>query len=170
MTRPVRILLLLPILLGLVATTACSGEDQAEATTTDDVQALDADFVPETILGLAVDPEDTEGLEDVNRSYVEAIRLYSLRDGEQLVATLQISRFSPGVKWAQKKFQRGVLNQVGANAPDPVRVGDRTVYLTTGVKQRVAVWFDGGYLFLLGIRDEFDRPRSLLREAMEVSP
>lgn len=170
MTRRMRALLLLPTVLLLLASAACSGEDQAEATTTDDVRALDADFVPSTILGLAVDPEETEGLGDVSRSYVEAIRLFSLRDGDQLVATLQVGRFGSGVKWAERKFQRSVLNQIGANAPDPVRVGDRIVYVTTGVKQRLAVWFTEGHLFVLGMREEFDRPRTLLREAMEVTP
>jgi hypothetical protein len=153
-----------------ITAAGCAGENEAEAVTTDDVKPLDAPFVPETMLGLAVDPEDTEGLDDVTGSYLEAVRLFSVRDGDQLVATFQVGRFADGVEWATRSFQRSVLNQVGATAPNPVRLGDDVVFVTSGVKQRLAVWFREGHLFVLGTRDEFDRPRTLLREALEVSP
>jgi len=170
MRRALRMSLLAPVAVALVASAGCSGEDEAGAVTTDQVAVLDATFMPDELLGLAVEPEATEGLADVTRSYVDAIRLHSLRDGDQLVATLQVGRFAPGVEWDDRRFQRGVLNQIGANAPDPVRLGDHIVFVTTGVKQRLAVWFTDGYFFVLGVRDEFDRPRTLLRAALEVTP
>lgn len=148
----------------------CASEDEAAAVTTDAVEVLDADFMPATLLGLRVEPESTAGIDDVTRSYVEAVRLYSVRDGDQLVATLQVGRFGDGVKWATRKFQRSVLNQIGASSPEPLRMGDRTIYMTTGVKQRLAVWFEAGHLFVLGTRDEFSKPRTLLREAVEIAP
>ena len=160
----------LPLLVVVLVGAGCAAEDDAGAVTTDDVKPLDADFVPSTLLGLAVVSESTEGIDDVGRSYLEAVRLYSLRDGEQLVATLQVGRFGAGVKWGSTSFQRSVLNQIGASTPEPVRLGDQTVYITTGVKQRLAVWFTEGHLFVLGAREEYTQPRTLLRAALEVSP
>jgi hypothetical protein len=154
---------------GLLAA-GCSSDDGEGAITTDDVQVLDATFVPDSLLGYVVEAESTAGIDGVSRSYVDAVRLYSVRDGDQLIATLQVGKFSDGVKWATRSFQRSVLNQIGASSPEPARMGDDTIYLTTGVKQRLAVWFKAGYLFVLGTRDEFTRPRTLLREAVEVTP
>lgn len=161
--------LVLLALVGMLGA-GCASEDKALATTTDKVQVLDAPFVPDTLLGYALEPEKTEGLDDVDRSYIEAVRLYSLREGDQLIATLQVGRFVEGVKWDTRSFQRGVLNQIGASTPNPIRLGEEIVFVTAGVKQRLAVWFRDGHLFVLGTRDEFARPRTLLREALEVKP
>ena len=166
--RVVRLLLALT-LVGMLGA-GCASEDKAEATTASKVKPLDASFVPAELLGFKLDPEKTAGLDEVDRSYIEAVRLFSLRDGDQLVATLQVGRFVEGVEWAKRSFQRSVLNQIGASTPNPIRLGEDTVFVTAGVKQRLAVWFRDGYLFILGTRDEFDKPRTLLREALEVQP
>ena len=51
-----------------------------------------------------------------------------------------------------------------------VRLGASTVYLTTGTKQSIAVWFKGRYLFVLATRADYDEPRTLLRKALEIQP
>ena len=51
-----------------------------------------------------------------------------------------------------------------------VRVGDRAVYLTTGRRQSVAVWWDDSYLFVLSSREDYETPRALLRAALEIEP
>jgi hypothetical protein len=61
-----------------------------------------------------------------------------------------------------------VVNQIGATAPRPVRLGHDTVYLTTGTRQSVAVWFKGRYLFVLATRADYEQPRTLLRRALEI--
>ena len=155
--------------LGLLAS-GCGGEDSAAADTAVKVTQLDASFMPKELLGYTLDPEKTEGLGDFERSYIDAVRLYSLRDGDQLVATVQVGRFVDSAEWDERDFQRGVLNQIGASAPTASRLGEHTGYVTAGVKQRLAVWFRDGYLFVLGTRDEFTQPRTLLREALEVQP
>jgi hypothetical protein len=155
--------------LGMLAS-GCSSEDKAAATVADKVKPLDASFVPDKLLGYPLSPEKTDNRGDVERSYIEAVRLYSLRDGDQLVATLEVGRFVDGVEWNKRAFQRGVLNQIGASKPNRLRLGEDTVFATAGVKQRLAVWFRDGYLFVLGTRDEFTKPRTLLREALEIQP
>jgi hypothetical protein len=49
-------------------------------------------------------------------------------------------------------------------------MGDHQVYLTTGRRQSVAVWWKGRHLFILSSREEFETPRSLLRAALEIEP
>ena len=46
----------------------------------------------------------------------------------------------------------------------------RTVYLTTGTKQSIGVWFKDRYLFVLATRADYDEPRTLLRKALEIKP
>jgi hypothetical protein len=159
--------LVLALAVAGLAATGCAAEDEAGATAVDEVKPLEVDFVPSDLLGLDVEAETVSGIEDVRQSYVEAVQLYSVRDGDQLVATLQVGRFASGVEWATRRFQRSVLTQVGSTTPREVRVGDDVVFLTAGVKQRLAVWFRDGYLFVLGTRAEFELPRSLLRASLE---
>jgi hypothetical protein len=86
------------------------------------------------------------------------------------MATLQVSRFNDGADVDSDKFRRTVVNQIGSTAPRTVRLGDQTVYLTTGTKQSIGVWFKGRYLFVLASRADFDEPRTLLRKALEIEP
>lgn len=155
----------------LALSIAACGDDEETAERAP-VEELEASFVPSELLGLSVQPESApEGLVDVRNSYLEAVRLFSLRsDDDQLLATLQVGRFGDDVEFRDPEFRRGLLSQLGSTRPQPVRVGEETVFLTAGVKQRLAVWFQDDHMFILGTRDEFDRPRTLLREALEVTP
>lgn len=146
----------------------CSdGDGQAEATT-DGLDVLDADFVPEELFGLSVETEPLpESIENVEGSYLEAVRLYGLRD-DALVATLQVGRFDPDADFRSEGFRRALLEQIGGTRPREIRVGDQTVFLTTGVRQNLAVWFSNQHMMVLGIREEFTRPRGLLRSALET--
>lgn len=135
------------------------------------VEVLDAGVVPETLLGLAVTSEELpETLADVQRSYLDGVRLFGIRDGELLVATLQVGRFRDGADVGSDSFRARLLQQIGGAQPRQARMGDDTVFLTTGVKQDLTVWFRDRHLFILGTRQEFDRPRSLLREALALDP
>ena len=57
-----------------------------------------------------------------------------------------------------------------SSAPRTERLGTDTVYLTTGTKQSIAVWFKDRYLFVLATRADYDEPRTLLRKALEIQP
>ncbi|MGH9040257.1 MAG: hypothetical protein ACRDZ3_08500, partial [Acidimicrobiia bacterium] len=63
-----------------------------------------------------------------------------------------------------------VVNQIGSARPRTFRLGKRTVYLTTGTKQSIAVWFKGPHMFVLASRSDYDQPRSLLRAVLEIKP
>ena len=154
---------------------ACGGEDDSafadQALEGTEIKAVEGDLLPSEFLGLAVAEEDVSGaLASTKRSYVEATSLYSLRTGDLLQATLQVSRFTPKAEYATPRFRSSLLNQIGANRPRAVRVGDDTVYLTTGTKQQLAVWFRGRYMLILATREDYPTPRTLIREALEVEP
>lgn len=137
----------------------------------DDIMQLKSDLVPAEILGLKVEAEDlgTE-LKRARPSYVEGVRLFSLRAKKLLVATLQVSLLREESDWRSSSFRRAVVNQIGGSAPKSQRMSGMTVWLTTGTKQRISIWFKERYLFVMSVREDFDRPRTLLRTALEIDP
>lgn len=154
---------------------ACGEDDGAgyadQALAGEDITAVEGDLLPPEFLGLKVAKEDVSGaLASSKRSYVDATTLYSLRTGDLLQATLQVSRFTESSEHTTTKFRNSLLNQIGASRPRSVRVGDDTVYLTTGTKQQLAVWFRGRYMLVLATREDYPTPRTLIRKALEVDP
>ncbi|MGI8792089.1 MAG: hypothetical protein ACR2H3_02745, partial [Acidimicrobiales bacterium] len=125
---------------------------------------------PGELSGLGVDPEYASAVENQKRPFVEAVGLYSLRQGDTLQATLQLSRFTEAANTDDERFRRSVVQQVGSTVPHEVTVGETTVFITTGRRQQVAVWFQDRTLFILGMREEYDTPRALTRAALEIKP
>jgi hypothetical protein len=135
------------------------------------IAGVEGDLLGSEFMGLKVSKEDiSAALARGKQSYVEATTLYSLRTGELLQATVQVSRFTPKSEFKTERFRQSLLNQIGGSTPRAVQIGKHTVYLTTGTKQQLAVWFRDRYMFVLATRDDFDKPRSLLRQALEVKP
>lgn len=165
-----------PLLLAvavLLSGVACGNGDEAlaQATPAKQIKQLEPGLVPGELLGLPVTQEDqTETLAGVERSYVDGVGLYSLRRDDLLQATLQISRFNDNADFRSPGFRSALLAQIGGSRPKAVRMGKDTVHLTTGTRQRIAIWFRDEYVFILSTRDEFTQPRTLLREALEIQP
>jgi hypothetical protein len=135
------------------------------------MRQLETAAVPAELLGLEVQREDmASSLRRARPSYADSTSLYSLRNGDLLVATLQLSRMADAADAASPAFRRAVVNQIGSTAPKAMRMGDTTVWLTAGTRQRIAVWFNGRYMFVLASRDDFDQPRVLLRTALQITP
>jgi hypothetical protein len=125
--------------------------------------------LPQEMLGLRLAPEDvSKGLSVARPSYVEALGLYSLRSDDLLQATLQVGRFRPGVDSGRASFRSAIVGRIGSSVPRAFRLGDDTVYLTAGTRQRIAVWFRGRYQYVLAVRDDFREWRTLLRQALEI--
>lgn len=150
---------------------ACGGNDVVERAEARAVDALDADGLPGEILGLKVGREDITALvEDTDRPYFDAVGLYSLREGDTLQATLQIGRFADDADYDDPEFQQKVLTTSGAGSVRELRLAERAAYLSSADRQQVAIWFDGPFMLILSIREEYETPRSLLRKAMELHP
>ncbi|MDQ3106968.1 MAG: hypothetical protein M3Q68_04105 [Actinomycetota bacterium] len=141
----------------------------AEATAAEDIEQLPVELLPSEILGLTVQREDmSAALQTAQLSYVNEVGLYSLRRDELLQATIQISRFNANAAAESADFRRTLLSQVGGSVPKQVVIGGKTVYLTTGTKQTIAVFFQGRTMIVVAIREDYDQPRTLLRQALEL--
>lgn len=145
---------------------ACGAEPAASGAAK--VEPLEASAVPADLLELKVAPEEIGGATEVKNPFVEAVGLYSLREGELLQGTLQVSRFSEDADSETSRFRQSVVQQIGSTVPKAYRMGDQTVYLTSGKRQSIAVWFEDRHFYVLSTRDEFPRPRALLRAALEI--
>ncbi len=176
MRRPASVLLVLA--LAAAALAGCGRSDAAvDPVAGKKVKVLELSSLPGEILGLAVQKEDVAGsVAKVNSTFIDALGLWSLRTasseigGDLVQATLQVSRFSEGASYEKAGFRQSVVNQIGSARPRTFRLGKRTVYLTTGTKQSIAVWFKGAYMFVLASRSDYDEPRTLLREVLEIKP
>ena len=157
----------------LVATMALSGcgDDgaAAEGTRAKDIEQLPADLVPAELLGLQTKQEDIgDALATTKRAYIDSVGLYSFRREDLLQATLQVSRFNDDAEFESPGFRRSVVSQIGGSVPKRVRIGKETVYLTTGTKQTLAMWYRGRNLLILAVREDYEQPRTLLREALRI--
>lgn len=146
---------------------ACGGDDGGD----DDrsLSQLDADLVPTQIADLVVEREDLEEtLSGIDRPYVDGAALYTLRRDDELMATLQVARFADDAPKGESEFEGSILAQLGASTPEQFRMGEQEVHLTTGQSQRVAIWFDGPWFYILSTRDSYETPRELLRATLDL--
>jgi hypothetical protein len=150
--------------------TACGDDSSApEGLRGKDIEELDADLVPGEVFGLQVTKEKiTDALAEAENSYVESAALFAFRSADLLQATLQVSRFSDEADPGSSRFRSQLVNQIGGTRPQQIRVGQDNVYLSRGNRQRIAVWFKGESFYILSTREDFDRPRGLLRQVLEL--
>jgi hypothetical protein len=156
-----------------LALSACGGGASPTTRAEDRViKPLDGSPVPPDLNGLRVAEEDIgDTLDAARRPYLDAATLYSLRqDDDALQATLQVGRFADDAKYADKDFQLTLVSNVGSGTAKDFRMGDKRVWLTTGDRQTIALWFSGRYVFILSAREEYLGTRTLLRKAIEIKP
>lgn len=166
-----RILSSLALMACFVAGTSCATAPARGSTGTKKIRPLEISL-PSELAGLRVQRETiTEPLEKFRRAYAESVALISLRAPDDLVlATLQITRFIDAPRFTTQQFRLSVISQLGSTKPQPTRMGDITVHRAKGTKQTLAIWYQGRHMFLLSIRDDFAKPRLLIREAVEIKP
>lgn len=125
--------------------------------------------VPPTVLGLTLSSENVaQTVASTPRTYVDSLVLYGLRQDNLLEATFQVARFNPGNVYTRQQFRLEMVDQIGSALPVTLDVAGTTVYLTEGNRQRIYVWFANRFFFVLACRQDYQTPRSLLRQLLMV--
>lgn len=125
---------------------------------------------PSQVLGLTVKKEDISSqLEEAKQPYVDSVGMFSMREGELLRATFQVSRMNRVARPGSKEFRDTIINLMGSSEPEEIKVNEVVVFNTTGNQQDIFAWFDGKNFFVLSIHEDYLFPRTLLRRAIELS-
>jgi hypothetical protein len=149
---------------------ACGSDGGESGLAVHEFDPVSTDWLPAQILDLTVGQEHpSTPLEEDDEPYIDQLGVFSLRRGDLLQATLQVSRFADEDRLADGGLRRQLAAAVGSTSSPPVaRVGDQPVYLVSGGRQTVAVWFHGPYMLVTSIREEYARPRALVRALTEL--
>lgn len=126
--------------------------------------------LPSKILGLKVVKENVKAnLSNVQQTYLQSVGLFSFREGDDLLrATIQVGRFNDVADQEKTRFRNSIIGQLGATVPVKLRVGENTVYLSTGSDTNIFSWFDDVGFYVLSIRSDYAFPRTLLRKLLEM--
>lgn len=146
-----------------LALSACGGD--SVATDVPPPEVLPEDLLPKRVLDLRMTPEDTDLiLEGRSGSFFEAAGLYGFRRGKLLQATLQVSRFNDKARPEEEDFRDALALQIATTTPQKLKMNNQTVYVSLTDRQGIAIWFFDESMFVLSTREEFEKPRALLRE------
>lgn len=148
---------------------ACGNGSEVRGVQGSAIEAIPPDALPGQIADLTVRVEDmSKQLALAKDTYVESAGVFSLRKGELVQATLQVTRFTEDFDYRDEVARTSLANRMGGSRADVLRLSGDTVYLTEGQRQRLALWFRGAYLYILSTRRDYATPRTLLRSALEV--
>ena len=148
---------------------ACGGSTP-EGVSGADIKPISASRLPTEILGFEVHEEDVKSnVARTDNAYISAVSVFSLRDENLVQATLQVSDLTKQFNIKSGKERASLADKIGGARSAPFHLGSDTVFITQGQRQRVAVWFRGRHLFVLTVRDAFDRPRSLIRAVLDLN-
>lgn len=150
---------------------ACDGQKAATVPTAGaSPVTVPPDLVPPELAGLAVTPEDVAALEKKagDRSYLASTRLWGLRAGAHLRATMQVGRFVPDAQPEDAVFRERIVGQIAQSGARLRVLGGRPVYAASANEQAVYVWFEGLSMVVLSVAADYPEPRRLLRAALEV--
>lgn len=165
------------VVVSITGLSTCGDGGGAPVTSPIAPSALDvpADLLPEGLNGLRVAEEDitAQQAEMGARSYLASVRMWSLREGERLRATLQVGRFvrddfPVGDEVEREAFQKRIVSQIGQGGVRERVVDARRVYVSISNELPLFIWFDHDAFFVLSAAKDYGRPRSLLRAALAI--
>ena len=164
---------LLPPLALLGALVACGGAGTIAVVPAGEPARVSEAAVPKSVMGLAAAPVDVSSqLEQASdRAFISDLRMWSLREGSLLRATVEVGRFTPDARPGSPRFREAMAAQLGSAQPRLRRIDDQLVYVAPGNAQTLFLWFRGVNFVLLGVSTEYPAPRALVRAAIkEVTP
>jgi hypothetical protein len=153
----------------LIALTACGGTAAATGTPGKRIRPLPVAALSGAVAGLEVQVEDVGStVKQFQRSYADAISVYSLRERGLLQATLQVSRFTDAARLRRPSFRRDLVDKVSSGTHAQVIRVDRTdVNVTRAPGQRLFVWFTRHDVLVLSVREAYRGRYALLRAVVD---
>lgn len=154
------------LLVALAAACGGAAGDEAPAP-----KAVPEDVVPATALGgdlLVRENRDESTLavltENPDSSLVADTRVWELRRGDRLVATLQVSTVVSKIDLNDIDIRERFASQVILGARSRIRVGDVEVFTTTSDDKTVYLWFGAHLYQVLQTKDRELEPEALLAD------
>jgi hypothetical protein len=148
---------------------ACGGPVATTGTAGKRIKALPVAALSGTIAGLEVRTEDVgHATRQFQRSYADAISVYSLREKGVLQATLQVSHFADGERLRRSSFRRDLIDKVSSGTrAQVIRVGNVDVNVSRAPGQRLFVWFKGDDVLVLSVREAYKGRYGVLRAVVD---
>jgi hypothetical protein len=159
------------VLLVLAAIRIGSGEPVTNPRSATQSATQTVEFeMPSQLLGLTVNQEDisTDVSNVKTATYVGTVALFTMREGEELKASLQVAGFNDLARPDTETFRRQVIGLMGTSFPQELRVGDATVYMSPGNQQILYTWFKGRGFCVLTARRDYPFRRALLRKLLPI--
>ena len=154
------------VLLALVA--GCGDSDAPEAAPA----RVPVDLVPDRLLDgtLAAfenrDPSTLETFANAESSLVADTRVWEIRRGDRLVATLQISSVRPRVDLLDEDVRERFASQLILGESSRFRSGDIEVYTATVNDKTIFLWFGANVYEVMQTKDRELEPEALLDDLL----
>lgn len=133
-----------------------------------------ADLVPDRLLGDSLgtfenrDPSTLRALENAGpASLVADSRVWEIRRGDRLVATLQISTVEPAVDLLDESIRERFAGQLIAGQVNRFRSGDVEVFSSTVNDKTIFLWFGANLYEIMQTKDRVLDPEALLEDVLE---
>lgn len=161
---------LVAVLLAVAALLAACGDGEDPATAP---ARVPVELVPDRLLDGALaafenrDPSTLETLAGADSSLVADTRVWEIRRGDRLVATLQVSTVQPRVDLLDEEIRERFAGQLILGQSSRFRAGDVEVFTSTVNDKTVFLWFGANLYQVMQTKDRELVPEDLLTDLLE---
>ena len=154
--------------LALLLLTSC-GRSDSQALPPTKVESMDIELPP-MIAGLTVTKEDVSEKVQQKKGafFVEELALFTLREGELLRGSLQVSRLRETAPYQTERFKLSVVGLMGGGAPRKIKMGKEQLFLSSGNQRHIFTLFRGRGYVVLTVRRDYPTPRTLARSVLDL--
>ena len=151
----------------LVALAGCGGGRSSNAVPTKVVTSLVPDALASGKLSLAEDKSAHKRFASAGSdSLVSDGRLWAVRDGNRLVATLQVSTLAPKVDLSDKNSKASLIASILPGTRESFEVGDVPVVSVATEDKVVYLWFGASMFEVLQVKGNGIDPEKVLGELL----
>lgn len=155
-------------MIAALVTAGCGGDDVAAPARG---PSLPADLVPRELDGGALtvveDPSARKAFERTERTTLVADgKLWAIRKGETLVATLQVATLDPRVDLTRRADREQIVASALAGGVETVEVAGTTVHAVASQDRVMFLWFGRRLFEVLQVKATKVDPQDLLNEVL----